>query len=61
MKTGDRWQTRDGSVITITDIVDTDTMPVKAGTLCWQMNGRYWDDAFDHSMDLIKLMPKIDE
>lgn len=55
IKVGESWETRGGFIIEmITDIVVTDPMPVKAGTLCWQMNGRYWDDEFEHKMDLAK-------
>lgn len=50
---GDIWITRNNTEIVITGIVETDPMPVKAYNLCWTISGKYWDDDFDHSLDLI--------
>ena len=52
-KAGDTWVMRNGDKVTIDKIVTEDTMPVKSKKLCWQINGRYWDDDFEHRMDLI--------
>ncbi len=52
---GETWVMRNGGTIVIDKIVDSDPMPVKHGPhMCWQSNGRYWEDGFDHKLDLIQ-------
>ena len=58
IKLGQTWKLRNGDTVVITSLVPIDEMPVKAGELCWQSNGRYWDDDFEHKLDLIT---KIDD
>jgi len=56
IKVGDIWKTRSGDNIEIERIVESDPMPVKHGKhLCWDKNGRYWDDEMESRMDLISL------
>lgn len=53
---GQTWIMRNGQRMVITALVPEDPMPVKAGKLCWQTNGLYWDDDVKHPMDLITLV-----
>jgi hypothetical protein len=50
---GESWKMRNGQIVKIDGIENADPHPVKSGErLCWQSNGRYWDDDFDSLLDL---------
>lgn len=56
IKTGQRWKLCNGQIKEITDINLSDPMPVKSGDMCWQLNGRYWNDEVSSSKDLHTLI-----
>jgi hypothetical protein len=56
---GQTWVMRNGKMITVDAIVPEDPHPVKSGqAMCWQSNGRYWDDGFNSRLDLVNLVEK---
>lgn len=60
IKVGQVWLRRDGLIVPIDAISPDDAHPIKHGKmLCWQANGRYWSDEFDHSKDIIKRIDNI--
>lgn len=47
------YRTRNGTKVLIDAFAAADPMPYKSDVLCWQANGRYWDDDVNHPLDIV--------
>ncbi|WP_019942589.1 hypothetical protein [Dyadobacter beijingensis] len=55
IKAGHVWEARNKTVHKIDEVMQRNgSTPVRSEGQYWQLNGRYWSDAYEHQKDLIR-------
>ncbi|MGN7887429.1 hypothetical protein [Dyadobacter sp. 22481] len=54
IKAGQVWEARNKTTHKIDEVMqENGSTPVRSQDQYWQLNGRYWSDAYQHQKDLI--------